>query len=91
MAAMSWASPEYWRGIRGTSSDAGADAFVEETQIQSYFDLTGNYVINENITARLGVNNILDKEKVITGNTVDVGAFYDNLGRFVNASVTLTF
>lgn len=58
---------------------------------QTYIDVAGHYMINDNIIARLGVNNILDKEKPINGNTVDTGAFYDGLGRYLHASMTLQF
>ena len=58
---------------------------------QTYIDVAGHYNINDNIIARLGVNNILDKETPITGNAVDTGAFYDGLGRFIHASMSFQF
>jgi outer membrane receptor protein involved in Fe transport len=58
---------------------------------QSYLDVSGRYTLNENVTARLGVNNILDKEKPLHGSSFSTGAFYDQLGRYINASVTVQF
>lgn len=58
---------------------------------QTYIDLSGHYTINDHVTARLGVNNILDKETPITGNTVGTGAFYDGLGRYLHASMSIQF
>jgi len=58
---------------------------------QSYLDVSARYTISENITTRLGVNNVLDNEPPMTGNTMDSGAFYDQLGRYIHASVSLTF
>lgn len=58
---------------------------------QTYLDLSARYTVTENVTTRLGINNILDKEPALTGNTMDNGAFYDQLGRYIHASVSLSF
>jgi outer membrane receptor protein involved in Fe transport len=94
-----WGVNVKWRFMGKVDYNGGldADGAPIDTLIgngiasQTYIDVAGHYVINDNIVARLGVNNILDKEKPITGNTVDVSAFYDNLGRYIHASVALQF
>jgi outer membrane receptor protein involved in Fe transport len=58
---------------------------------QSYIDVSLRYTISETVSTRLGVNNILDVEPVIPGNTLDTGAFYDQLGRYLHASVSFNF
>ena len=58
---------------------------------QSYIDLSVRHTLNENLTARFGINNVLDKETVMTGNTMKGGGLYDYLGRNINMSVSLTF
>ncbi|MEW6993076.1 TonB-dependent receptor [Colwelliaceae bacterium MEBiC 14330] len=63
----------------------------EDIGSQTYIDVSVRYTINDNITTRLGVNNILDREPPMTGNTMDPGAFYDQLGRYIHASVSLNF
>lgn len=58
---------------------------------QSYLDLSVRYTLNEHMTTRFGINNILDAEPKMTGNTMKPGAFYDQLGRYLNMSVSVTF
>jgi outer membrane receptor protein involved in Fe transport len=58
---------------------------------QTYLDISGRYTVNDNITLRLGINNVLDKEKPLNGGSLSSGAFYDPLGRFLNASVSFQF
>jgi iron complex outermembrane receptor protein len=58
---------------------------------QTYFDIAGRYTINENVTVRLGVNNVLDKEMPLTGGALSTGAFYDQLGRYLHAGVSFQF
>lgn len=62
----------------------------------SFFDLSGNYAINENLSVSLGVNNVLDKEPPLVNGTLSTNAntvsgYYDTLGRFLFTNVTLTF
>ena len=58
---------------------------------QTYLDLSVRYTVSENVTTRFGINNILDEEPPMTGNTMGAGAFYDQLGRYIHGSVSLTF
>jgi iron complex outermembrane receptor protein len=63
---------------------------------QSYVDLKASFDINDNVGLLLGVNNVLDKEPPMVGGTLStngnaVAGFYDTLGRYLHASVTVTF
>jgi len=87
-----WGVNAKWRfygevGYEGTTDTLIADGI----DAQTYIDVAGHYIISDNVIARLGINNIFDKEKPMTGNTVDTGAFYDGLGRYLHASMTFSF
>ncbi len=87
-----WGVNVKWRFMGKVDYEGTTDTLVDDgISSQTYIDLAGHYTFNEHLTARLGVNNILDKEKPITGNTLDVGAFYDGLGRYIHASASITF
>ena len=67
---------------------------------QSYFDLASTFVVGDNFTFRLGVNNILDKAPPVVGSNALTGVtgngntfpqVYDALGRYIFAGVTLEF
>ncbi|AOW77640.1 TonB-dependent receptor [Colwellia sp. PAMC 20917] len=58
---------------------------------QAYLDVAGRYMVNDNITVRLGINNLLDKERPLTGGALGQGAFYDQLGRYLHAGVSFQF
>ncbi|MBU2970298.1 TonB-dependent receptor [Pseudoalteromonas sp. C2R02] len=87
-----WGVNVKWRFMGKVDYEGDTDTLAEGgIDSQTYIDVAGNYTFNDNVTARLGVNNIFDKEKPITGNTLDVGAFYDGLGRYLHASVSFKF
>lgn len=60
-----------------------------------FFDLSGNLVINSSTNVTLGVNNVFDKEPPLVGATQALNANapggYDQAGRFIFASVNVTF
>jgi iron complex outermembrane receptor protein len=62
---------------------------------QSYFDLTGSYDVNEDMTLTAGVRNLFDKDPPIVGSSAPANntwsATYDVEGRVVYASVTARF
>lgn len=62
---------------------------------QSYFDLTGVYDLNEDMTLTAGVRNLFDKNPPIVGSSAPANntfsATYDVEGRVVYASVTARF
>ena len=103
-----------WRYIAAvdddrTSSDPNLSAPVIQTDkrlgSRSYFDLTGSYTFSEagvfsNVTGRLGINNILDKDPPLVGQDTCPAVFcngntfpqvYDTLGRYVFLGLTADF
>ena len=103
-----------WRYIAAvdddrTSSDPSLAADIIETDkhlgSRSYFDLTGSYTFSEvgvfsNITGRLGINNILDKDPPLLGQDTCPAVFcngntfpqvYDTMGRYVFLGLTADF
>lgn len=62
---------------------------------QSYFDLTGAYDVNKDISVTAGVRNLFDKNPPIVGSSAPsnntFSATYDIEGRVVYASVTARF
>jgi iron complex outermembrane receptor protein len=66
----------------------------------SYIDLTASYAFSKNVTTRVGVNNVLDKDPPLTSVFYFASAFvngntypgvYDALGRFMFVNVTMQF
>ena len=82
-------------------SRAVVSAFVNS----SYFDLVAAYTMSDvamfsNVTGRLGINNVLDKDPPLIGQDSCPGVFcngntfpqvYDTLGRFVFLGLTADF
>ncbi|GLP95769.1 TonB-dependent receptor domain-containing protein [Paraferrimonas sedimenticola] len=92
-----WAVTGKWRHYGKVNYEGGTDKLAEGgIKAQNYFDLVGQFYAGENVTFQLGVNNLFDKEPPLVGNTLStnanaVASFYDTLGRFLHARVTLTF
>jgi iron complex outermembrane receptor protein len=103
-----------WRYIAAvdddrTSSDPNLSGAIRETDkhlgSRSYFDLTGSYSLTEvgvfsNVTGRLGINNLLDKDPPLVGQSTCPSVFcngntfpqvYDTLGRYVFVGLTADF
>jgi iron complex outermembrane receptor protein len=88
-----------WRHFSTVDYEGTADKkLIEDGGIEAYnyFDLSGNYAVNDHLTLTAGVNNIFDKEPPMVGNTISsnantVAGFYDTLGRFVFMSVGVKF
>jgi iron complex outermembrane receptor protein len=88
-----------WRYFDKVDYEGTADTkLIAEGGIDSYsyFDLSGNYAVSDNVTFTAGVNNIFDKEPPMVGNTVasnanTVAGFYDTLGRFLFVSAGVKF
>ena len=66
----------------------------------SYVDLTASYALNKNVSLRVGVNNVLDKDPPLVSVNYFASAFvngntypgvYDSLGRFLFANITMQF
>ena len=68
----------------------------KELGATTYFDLNGTFRFMENSDLVIGVNNVLDKEPPLVGGTLTTNAntiagFYDTLGRYVFANVSVRF
>ncbi len=85
----------------GTSAAAG-NLRPEDLRIaaQNYLDLALNFRVGDHYSFRMGVNNILDRQPPLTGQTNCPPPFcngntwanvYDSLGRYIFAGVTLNF
>ena len=66
----------------------------------SYIDLTASYTFTKNVTVRVGVNNVLDKDPPLVSVNYFSSAFvngntypgvYDSLGRYMFANLTMQF
>jgi iron complex outermembrane recepter protein len=98
-----------WRHINSVIADtespnpllAGKTRY-EDTKLGSrdYLDLSASYQFYKGMTARLGVNNVLDKDPPILAGGDFANAFvngntfpqvYDTLGRYIFLNVTLDF
>ncbi|KPV95558.1 Vitamin B12 transporter BtuB precursor [Pseudoalteromonas sp. P1-9] len=94
-----WRVTAKWRFYGEVDYDGTADTkLAEEGGVDAYnfFDVSGSYSINEHVTVIGGVNNILDEEPPMVGNSLSTNAntisgFYDSLGRFIHVSVNMTF
>ncbi|GAB3022419.1 TonB-dependent receptor plug domain-containing protein [Bowmanella dokdonensis] len=83
-----------WRHLGAVDELGGEDEFEAE----NYLDLAATWQAHENVSLRLGVNNVLDREPQLipnsptgSGNGNTFPGFYDALGRYVFAGVTLTY
>jgi iron complex outermembrane recepter protein len=92
-----WAVTATWRYYGQVDYNDTTDTLAEGgIDAQSYIDLTGSFEITENVTAQVGVNNILDKAPPLLGNTLSdngntYAGYYDTLGRYIHTSITLKF
>ena len=112
-----WATPIHdldvsltWRYINAVKveytssqlSNSGVDPSYGDIRVPSfsYFDLSAAYHLN-NVTLRLGVNNVFDKSpplvgaseigKVVFGENNTYPQIYDSLGRFIHMSIMAKF
>jgi len=90
-----WAATARWRYYDAIDYDGTTDVIADKNLgAQSYFDISGVIRFMETHDVRLGVNNILDEEPPLVGGTLQTNAntisgFYDTLGRYLYANVTL--
>ncbi|ADN75372.1 TonB-dependent receptor [Ferrimonas balearica DSM 9799] len=92
-----WTATARWRYYGSVDYDGETDTLAADgIASQSYFDLVGGFTLGDNYAFRVGVNNVLDKEPPMVGGTLSsnantVAGFYDTLGRYLFANVTLKF
>lgn len=61
----------------------------DELGTQNYLDLSASLSFMETHDVTFGVNNILDREPPLVGQAVDTRGYYDPLGRYLFAQLTL--
>lgn len=92
-----WTASAKWRYFGKVDYDGATDVLVGDgISSQSYLDLTAAFDVNDHLALLVGVNNVLDKEPPMVGgglasNANTVAGFYDTLGRYIHASVTMRF
>jgi iron complex outermembrane recepter protein len=97
-----------WRFIGGVTQDVnspnellqGTNGPPGNIPTFSYLDMTASYAIDKNITVRVGVNNVLDKDPPLVSVNYFSSAFvngntypgvYDSLGRYLFMNLTMQF
>ncbi|MEH6437772.1 TonB-dependent receptor domain-containing protein [Massilia sp. DD77] len=96
-----------WRYIKGVKLDATSSNEIlaadfepadERLGARNYLDLVGSWAMNKQLTFRVGVNNLLDKDPPVTGVVAAVFGngntypqVYDAMGRHVFLNLTATF
>jgi outer membrane receptor protein involved in Fe transport len=92
-----WSLTAKWRYFSSLEYDGEIDTLLANgLAAQSYLDLKAAFEVNENVALLFGVNNVLDREPPMHGGSVGTNAntfagYYDTLGRYLHANVTLTF
>ena len=92
-----WAVTAIWRYYGEVSYSEGKDLLVGDgISAQSYIDLKAAFDVNDHVGVLVGMNNVLDKEPPMVGGSLStngnaVVGFYDTLGRYLHASVTVKF
>ena len=99
-----WTADKYsltgtWRHLGSVEKDGGDDGGADGTfDAIDYFDLSGSYQARENLTLRLGVNNLFDQDPPLSasvgtgvGNGNTFPTVYDAMGRYVFLGFTADF
>lgn len=99
--ATKWANGPYtaqllWRHVGGTTDDGGlGTVVVEEIDAFNYFDLSGSWDFNDNLTFTGGIDNLLDEQPPILGGNQEQAntypATYDVFGRTFFLRATARF
>lgn len=85
-----WTVTGRWRYYSKRDYVGNRDLIVGDyVDAHSYLDLSAVFRFMETHSVSIGVNNILDEEPPMTGSSIYVGGYYDNLGRFLFADLTL--
>ncbi|TXH93452.1 MAG: TonB-dependent receptor [Rheinheimera sp.] len=92
-----WSATAKWRYFGKVDYEGTTDLLIPNgISAQSYLDLVGSFDVNDHVSLLAGVNNVLDKEPPMVGLTLSTNAntvsgYYDTLGRYLHASVTVRF
>ena len=90
-----WAVTGRWRYFGKAGYEGTIDQIANDNlSAQNYFDLNAVFRFMETHDVIFGVNNVFDKEPPLVGSTLSwngntIAGFYDSLGRYVFANVTL--
>lgn len=93
-----WSVTARWRFFSKVDYDGTEDQIIN-LKAMSYLDLEGTIKIFDNHTLSIGVNNALDKDAPLVGDTMSltygnanaITGFYDTLGRFFYTNLTFKF
>jgi iron complex outermembrane receptor protein len=93
-----WSVTARWRYFSSVDYDGGVDEIVNLTD-KSYIDLNAVFKFWGDHDVIIGVNNVLDKDAPLVGDTMNltygnanaVTGFYDTLGRFFYTKATFRF
>ena len=93
-----WSVTGRWRYFSSVDYDGTVDRIINLTGI-SYIDLNAVFKFWGNHDISIGVNNVLDKDAPLVGDTMNltygnanaITGFYDTLGRFFYSKVTFRF
>ena len=92
-----WTASIHWRYYGEVAYSEGTDELVGNgIGAQSYIDMKAAFDVTDNVGVLVGMNNVLDKEPPMVGGTLSTNGnaivgFYDTLGRYMHASVTVKF
>ena len=94
-----WTVDAKWRYYGQVSYSGTRDTLLVADggiKAQSYLDLKASFELTENMALLVGMNNVLDKEPPMVGSTIasnanTVAGYYDSLGRYLHASVTVKY
>jgi iron complex outermembrane receptor protein len=90
-----WAATARWRYISSVDYDGDTDLIVDDnTDAHNYVDLNAVFRFMDTHDVVVGVNNVFDKEPPMMGGTIasngnTMVGFYDTLGRYFFADLTL--
>lgn len=90
-----WALTGRWRYYGKVDYDGTTDLIAQANLgAQNYIDLNAVFRFMETHDVVVGVNNVFDKDPPLVGNSLSwngntIAGFYDTLGRFLYANVTL--
>lgn len=91
-----WAATARWRYLGGVDYNGTTDLIVQDQtgDAQNYFDLNAVFRFMDTHDVVVGINNVLDEEPPMMGSTIasngnTMVGFYDTLGRYLFADVTL--
>lgn len=85
-----WSVTGRWRYYSKRDYVGNRDLIIgDQVDAYSYLDLSAVFRFMETHDVSIGLNNILDEEPPMTGNSIYEGGYYDNLGRFLFADLTL--